>query len=277
MDLSQLLFDFFGKRIAEHGLYGPAEYLAYGAILLVLAFFVIFPLLGKRGIKFNAKFMLALLPYILLGSALRVLEDMAFLPRSWNPLEVAYYFVTPGIYILIAVITIICLFASLAVSKKFNFSFHKAFAAIGLALAIPITLFELLNFQAWLGFFSVIALLLAIVAALIFIFKKLNWEILQNNLNRLAMASQTLDGSATVVATQFFSCGEQHPLSGFFLNLFPASFILVKIALVLVILHYVDKEIKNPNLRGFIKIIVAVLGFATGLRDLLTLGVGTCL
>ncbi|MDP2973570.1 MAG: DUF63 family protein, partial [Candidatus Diapherotrites archaeon] len=68
-----------------------------------------------------------------------------------------------------------------------------------------------------------------------------------------------------------------HPASGFLLDLFPISFIIVKIALVLAIVYYIDKEIKSENLRGFIKIVIAILGFATGLRDLLTLGVGTCL
>ena len=52
---------------------------------------------------------------------------------------------------------------------------------------------------------------------------------------------------------------------------------MVKVALVLVIIYYVDMEIENKNLANFIKIVVAVLGFATGLRDVFTLGVGTCL
>jgi len=231
----------------------------------------------KRGIKFNSKFLLALLPYILLGSALRVLEDMDILPRSWNPLEMAYYFVTPGIYMLIAVATIAGLFLALFLSKKFKKDFHKVFAGIGLAFALPLTAFEMAHFQAWFGFFAVLAITVAVTGILFFAFKKLRWKILENRLNLLALASQTLDGSATFVATQFFVCGEQHPLSGFFLELFPLSFIGVKVALVLVIIHYVDKEIENENLRGFIKIIVAILGFATGLRDILTLGVGTCL
>ena len=277
MDAGQLLYDFFARRIAERGIYGPVEYLVYGAVMLLLAFFVIFPALDRRGIKFNARFLLALLPYILLGAALRVLEDMHILPRSWNPMEAAYYLVTPGIYLLIAAVTIACLFIALFISKKFNFSFHKVFAGIGLILALPIVVFELISFQAWLGFFAAITMVIAIVGALIFAFRKLNWVLLKDGLNQLALASQVLDGSATFVATQFFSCGEQHPLSGFLLGAFPLSFILVKVLLVLVILYYLDREIKRENLRGFAKIVVTVLGFATGLRDLLTLGVGTCL
>jgi uncharacterized membrane protein len=307
MDLSQAFYDFFARRIAERGLYGPMEYIVYGAIMLGLAFFVIFPILDRRGIKFNAKFMLALLPYILLGSALRVLEDMALLPRSWNPLEPAYYFVTPGIYLLVAAVALAALCVSRPVSKRLGISFHKTFATIGLALALPILLFEALSFQALAGFIAVFAMaflllpvawvflqlsapLISIIISAINHFLRLIapslrlnfdeklWKgLLKNRLNLLAVFSQVLDGSATFVATQFFWCGEQHPLSGYLLDLFPLSFVAVKAGLVLLILHYVDTNIKNENLRGFIKVVVAVLGFATGLRDVLTLGVGTCL
>ncbi len=300
MDIAQILYDFFGKRIAEHGTYGIVEYAVYGAIMLAFAFFVIYPALDKRNVKFNAKFLLALLPYILLGSALHVLEDMRLLPRSWNPLELGYYFVTPGIYLLVAVVTIFCLFISLFVSKKFNKDFHKIFAFIGLVFAAPVAVFELINSREVLGFFAVVAMVIAIVAISVFVFKKMHLTLLRNDLNKLALASQVLDGSATFVAVNFFKYGEQHPLSEFFLKtmpkilvaaLFPEggpladvffkvfsfSYVIIKLLLVLVILYYIDKEIKRENLRGFIKIVIAILGFATGLRDLLTLTVATYL
>ena len=142
---------------------------------------------------------------------------------------------------------------------------------------MPIVFFEILNFQAWVGVIEVLLLVVVTTVLLVLIFQKLGKKILEPGLNKLAIISQTLDGFATLVATQFFFCGEQHPLSGFLLDSFPLSFVFAKIALVLVILYYVDKEIKNENLRNFIKIVIIVLGFATGLRDLLTLGVGTCL
>jgi len=277
MDISSIFFDFFGRRIAEHGLYNAAEYLVYGAIVIGLMFFVIFPLLDRRGVKFNSGFMLALLPYILLGSALRVLEDLSILPRSWNPLELAYYFVTPGIWLLIAGFTLLGLFAALYLSKRLKKSFYTIFAIIGLIPAIPILAIELMNFPAWYGVAAVLALVLITTAALAFAFKKLNWKMLKSRMNLLVVSSQALDGFATYIATQFFRCGEQHPLSGAILDFFPLGFVLAKVGLALVIIRYVDAEIENPNLRNFIKIVVAILGFATGLRDILTLGVGTCL
>jgi uncharacterized membrane protein len=62
MDIGPVFYGFFGQRIADHGLYNAAEYIAYGAVMLFLLFFVIFPLLDRRGVKFNGKFALALLP-----------------------------------------------------------------------------------------------------------------------------------------------------------------------------------------------------------------------
>ena len=278
MNLGEALFDFFGRRIAERGQYGPVEYIVYGAIMLSLLFFLLYPLLDRKGLKFNFRFALALLPYILLGSTIRVLEDMHLLPRSPSPFELGYWVITPGIYVSVAVVTIACLFAAMWLAKKKGWEFEKVFGAIGVGLAAPIALFELTVFKAWPGFIAVFALVAVLAGALIFVFNRFTkLELLKGRLNQLVLVSQLLDGSATFVAIQFFSCGEQHPLSDFFLKLFPFSFVAVKVALVLVILHYVDKEIENKNMRRFIKIVVATLGLATGLRDVFTLGVGTCL
>jgi len=73
------------------------------------------------------------------------------------------------------------------------------------------------------------------------------------------------------------SCGEQHPLTNAILQITPALFYVVKIAVVLLILYYVDKELKNQNLKDFIKLLIIILGFAPGMRDALTVAVGTCL
>ena len=278
MGILETLFEFFGKRIAEHGQYGPVEYFVYAIIMFGLSFFVIYPALTKRGVKFDYKFMISLLPYILLGAGIRVLEDLHLLPRSFSPLEAGYWVITPGIYVSIAVVTIACFFIARMLSQNMQWNFNKTFAGLGIVLAAPVIIFEIMNFLAWGGVIMVLALVAVILGTVVLLFNKFTkYEIMKSNLNILVLASQLLDGNATFVSTQFFRCGEQHPLSEFFLNIFPFSFVLVKIALVLLILHYVDKEIENENLRGFVKIVVIILGFATGLRDILTLGVGTCL
>ncbi len=275
--LEELWFEYFCKPAIEHGGYNLVNTLVYGAILLAIAFFVVFPLLDKKGIKVDFKFAVALLPYSLLGSSFRVLEDLRLLERSCNPLEAGFYTYTPGIYIAIFALVIAAIAVSRIASKKFEKNFYKVFGGIGLLLALPIIGFEILQFQAWLGFLGVIAMTAGISWIVVKATERFRKGFFSNKLNMLALGGQVLDGSATFVATQFFRCGEQHVLSDIVLQLFPFGFVLVKIGLILAILHYVDREIQNENLRNFIKLFLIILGFATGLRDLMTLGVGTCL
>ncbi|HLD59006.1 MAG TPA: DUF63 family protein [archaeon] len=289
MDISQVFYDLFGKRISDltNGLpsqYSPIEYIVYGVVFFAAAFFVVYPFLNKRGIKFNAKFALAALPFILLASVVRVLGDMRVIHGSPFPWEWSYYFVTPGLYVLFTAIPLFFIWLSYKISQKTKISFYKLLAGFGLILSVPVAVFEIINFKAAAiaGFFGVIALVLVVGFATIFIVdavsKKLRKKIFfSNGIFKLALFGQLVDACSTFVATGFFRCGEQHPVSGIFLNAFPFSFVLVKIALVLVILYFAEKEIEDDNLKNFIAFLLIWLGFGPGLRDLFTLGVGTCL
>jgi uncharacterized membrane protein len=101
---------------------------------------------------------------------------------------------------------------------------------------------------------------------------------LESRLNQLVFFGQMLDASATFTAIQFYHCSEQHVLSSGIINSFsPFAFVIVKFVLILLVLYFADQEIKNEKLRDFIKIVIAIIGFAPGIRDALTLAVGTCL
>ena len=250
----------------------------YGIILLVVAFFIVFPFLDKRKVKFDFKFMLSLLPYIVFGSTARVIEDLGIFQRSMNPLEFGYYTYTPGIYIAVGLLAIASLFVSRFLSAKMKIDFYKLFAGIGILFALPVVGFNLLYFKVWAGFFGILALAAVLTYFIIFVYQKLGKKLFEDNMNKVALFGQALDGGATYVALNFFSCGEQHVVSRAIIeNLGPAAFPLIKIALVVLILGYLEKEIKDKNLKGFIKIFITIIGLAPGIRDLFTVAVGTCL
>ena len=278
--MAEFLYEYFCRPVVEHAGYNIVNTLVYGAILLAVAFFVVYPLLHRRGIRFNFGFMLALLPYVLFGATFRVLEDLALLPRSCNPLELGFFTYTPGIYIATFALVIISLIVAKLVAKKSGKDFNTIFGAIGVVLVLPLIGFHFLQFRAWEGFLAVVAGTATITAAVYYLVPRLHKNLkgfFKDGLNTLAVGAQALDGTATFVATQFYRCSEQHLLSDAIIGVQPLLFIFVKIALILAILYYVDAEIKNENLRGFIKVFLVILGFATGLRDVFTLGVGTCL
>ena len=107
--IGQFVQDVFVNRLQTGGMYNFLETIIYALILISIAFFVVYPFFDKRKIKFDIKFALAVLPYVIMGSALRVFEDLHLVPRSVNPLEIWFYAITPGIYLAIGIFTICAL------------------------------------------------------------------------------------------------------------------------------------------------------------------------
>jgi len=267
---------YFLSPILDYSGYNIVNTLVYGIILLIVAFYLVYPFFNKKGIKFDFRFAIAALAFVLFGSTIRILEDLKIFPRAADPLNPAFYTITPGIYIAVGTFTILALIFSLWLSKKINKDAIKIFGIIGIAAAIPFVAFDFLNFKEPFYFALILVAWIAVMALSYFIAKKLKPELVNDNLNLLAVGGQALDGTATFVATQLLTCGEQHPLSNAILGVAPILFVLIKVAIAFAIIYYVDKEIKDPNLRGFIKIFIMILGFAPGIRDSFTVGVGTC-
>jgi len=263
---------YFCAPIVQSQGYNLVNTLVFALIALVIAFFVIYPFFTKRGVKFDFKFGLSLLGYILLGSSARLIEDLRLVERSCDPSQAGFWLVTPGIYIAVGVFAIIALAVSLFVGKKFKKDSIKIFGILGAIAALPFLAFVFMNYLQFAGFGMVVLFFAVFFAIVYFVLRLLKVKILEQNLNKLVFAGQLLDGCATFTAIGFFGYWEQHPLSAGILGISPILFPIVKIIIVLAILYYVDKELKDENLRGFVKILVMIFGFAPGFRDLLTIG-----
>lgn len=274
--IEEFVFNNYCRPILEYSGYNFINTLTYGAILLFVAFFVFYPVLNKKGVKFNFHFALATLAFVLFGSTYRILEDLKLLERSCNIFDPSFYTISPGVYILIGVLTFIAVLASHWVSKKTGKEHAKVFGAIGVLLALPFVSFAFLNFVSVQPFLLIFGLAFILIGVSYFSAKKIKPELVSDKLNILAVSAHALDGTATFIATQFLNCGEQHPVSNAILGFFPFGFVIVKIVVAFLILYYIDKEVKDPNMRGFLKIVIMILGFAPGIRDAFTVGVGTC-
>ncbi|MEM0360655.1 MAG: DUF63 family protein [Candidatus Diapherotrites archaeon] len=278
MDLNWFFYEYFAKPVYVPGTqgYNLVNTAVYGAILLVLSFFVIFPFLNKREVKFNARFCIALIPYILIGTSLRAITSSGLLPgvrETLNPLEFGFWTFTPGVWFLTFFIAIFGLFFARWLERKKAFSFESAFLKIGLCFSFPLLLFQFLHFSNWLGFFAVIIAVIVVSLAIAFVLKKIKFfKKIASTQNLLAVSGQVIDGTATGFAIFFYGFKEQHPLSEAVINISPVLFLLLKIFLVLAIVYYTDTEIKNENLKGFIKTFLIIMGFATGIASILKIG-----
>jgi len=268
-----LLYEYFLKPIETYSGYNPINTITYAAILIFVAFKLIFPWLRKNW-KIDYKFALSLLGYIIFGCSFRVLEDMQLLPRSSNPLSIYFYTVSPGIWIFVGLLTIFCLFLSKKIAKATKHSAENIFMLIGFFLALPFLLFDIINFKELLGLLLVFIFISIIVLVIFSINKK---EALCKNsmLNFLTIFSHVFDSSVTFVAVSFFNCWEQHFLPRIILQINPLLFPLIKVFLVILLVRLAD-DLKEKELASFVKIVVFILGFSTGFRDLLTLSLGIC-
>ncbi|HKZ45638.1 MAG TPA: DUF63 family protein [archaeon] len=235
------------------------------ALILVIAAYLIFKMLKKLKVKIDRRLVLAVSPYVLFGGSLRVVEDLGYMS---SPI-----FVTPGIYFLIAFIFISVFLISLLIEKKRGIPYFKITFITGLLL-FSFTLANISPTNLY-GLFLVLVFL-SPWAVVFFFFKRWNLA------NRITSLVQMFDATATFVALNFFGQNgivdvgfyEQHVVPTFIINIFgPASFIIVKIIAVVLALFIIDRFSEDKEFGNYLKLIIGILGLATGTRDLLAIGV----
>jgi uncharacterized membrane protein len=238
------------------------------ALIAVGILYVIYKGMEKANIKANFKFFIGLFPFIVLGSSIRAFVDHSL--YAYN-----FWTVSPGIYLLIAGIFATCFAIGLIIQKFRNIEFWKTMFGAGLLLNITNFAsvatklkFENLPYGALIVFLAVITTL-----ALYLAFKKLNWSWATKKISFLPFIAHMLDASATFVAVDFLGAVEEHPLPVAATSFFGTAAVMYLLKLIVLIpaVWLINKEIQNKNFRNYLFIAIATLGFAEGMRDLLTM------
>lgn len=259
MDIQDILDYFLSPKRSG---YDVPKTLTYAFIFLI-AVYLIFKLLKKTKIKVDRRLAIAVLPFVLLGSTIRVLEDLGMIS--------SYIFVTPGIYFLVFFIFLSILSISIFIERKKGIPYFKIPFVTGFILfSFAFSFLRPSNFYGLL-----LALVFFVPWPLIFYFIK-KWSLT----NRIVASVQLFDSTVTFVALNFFGQGvledfgfyEQHVVPTFIINLFgPFSFIIVKLIAVVAVLLFIDKISDDKEFNNYLKLIIGILGLATGFRDLLAI------
>lgn len=224
------------------------------ALLFIAAVYLVFLLLKKIKIPVDRMLTLSVMPYVVFGSIVRVLEDMGI----FN----SYLLFTPVIWGEMLVFILFMLAISILIQKRFNVPYYKPMFLIGvmlLAISIPF-----LNFKNLYGMFLTSAFFIPF--ALVFYFIKWKPE------NKLVALAHIFDGIASFTAVRFFNYFEQYPTSRFLMtSISPLSFPVVKIIAIVSILILIDKISDDKEFNKYIKLIIGILGLAPGIRDFLRL------
>ncbi|MCC7553016.1 MAG: DUF63 family protein [Methanobacteriaceae archaeon] len=256
-----MLFNDFLKEYFFSG-YTIFNTLIYG-IILIIFLELIYRLFKK--ININPKNLIySLIPLILFGSTIRALVDN-------NILQYNYFLITPGIYFIVGFIGIIILLIGYILKNTIDY--RKSIFLLGSLISIfPLLLINEINLEAIL-----LILLIWLVISSLFLILGKYFKIFKSKINLSIISAHILDATTTFVGVDFYNYTEQHVLPSGIYNIFQTAITMYPLKLIVIIscIYLVDKYIEDETLNGLLKLVMFVLGLAPGLRNLLTIAIGT--
>lgn len=276
--MENFIYEYFVRPIWDHSGYNTVNTLTYAAIAIAAVYAIYRILLGRIGI--DRRFIAGVMCFVLFGSTVRVVTDSidtgVFAPATpihqWvldsHIYDYGYLTTTPGIYL----VTAFLLFVSMGVLHALKRMELLGYA--GLALWLPHFLL-LVPFMSYAAYAIPVLLMAAIPAYLAYA-----W--LKDPVLSAIVAGHSLDGAATFFVIDIFSgisgisYGEQHVFSagigGFFGTFF--AFYLLKVAISFAAAYLLSKEKMDAQERNYMALVLMIIGFAPGIRDMLRMIVG---
>ncbi len=279
--LWQYIYKYFINGIVNDASYNPVDTVTY-AILLGISLFCVYRLLVKLKIEIDTRFIIAVTPYILAGSSLRVLEDSRFfLP------PVQYLFVTPVIYFVVFAVTISFLLLALALERSGKIKdYHGFFCAAGIAwtlanIAILLYIGEVKHID-----YAIAILTLGILSTgtVYFVSRMFNFALLTDRLNISILFAHLLDASSTYVGMDWLGYYEKHVVPTFFIDMagnftdHPALVMYpLKLLVFVPVFYLLDSQLddeKDKKLLPLMKLVILVLGLSPAVRNTLRILMG---
>ncbi len=290
--IERFIQDYFISPIVEHTGYNVVNTLVY-AVIAIAAAFLIYRKFKKY---FTKELIIYTIPFILLGSTVRVITDATEAGVDWTSHQFYWLFgpvlnsgiynygfltATPGIYVVIGLITIFSLYLSIKLKKP------KIYPAIGILLWLPHFIIVLSMIQDLTYLITILTLSGIVILGAHLIMKRYR---LNHILPRIAVAAHTIDGVSSFVAIEIFNrfsplcTGQgicyfgQHVVERFFSEIMVYGtiiYLFIKVLFAIFASLIIEKEADNENERYFLYLLIIIFGLAPGVRNLLrvTLGV----
>jgi uncharacterized membrane protein len=262
--------------------YNVVDTLTY-AIILVIGIYLLYRWMSQStwlsdiGFKIDASFILATLPYVVLGGVLRVVQDTGMITGDFQ-----FLLVTPLIYFVLFFFTIAMLFLSRFLTLQgLTKSFLTFYVLAGIMAVFVVSLVLLawgINHTHIDLFVLFIIPLMALTATVIvwaFMRYVLSWKYIADPLYITLLFGQLLDASATSYGIDLHPSVqyvEQHVVGVALINLTGTAFVMFPLKLVVLfpaiyIMQLYRKE-ANPAFWHLVLLAMIVVGFAPGIRDM---------
>ncbi|HWQ48707.1 MAG TPA: DUF63 family protein [Methanosarcina sp.] len=278
-NISQFINTYYLEPIRGDEGYNPVNTLTW-AIILGICIFGVFKLLEKLEVKITPRFIASVLPFVLAGSSLRVIEDS---PSDIFHPPFSYLLITPNIYFLVFAITVGFLWISIRMQKAgFVKDFHLTFAGFGLA-------WFFVNLAVLLHFDNIVVpyVPLFVIGAgtgLTFIFylvaRHFKSSIFTDPLNLSILMVHLMDASSTYIGVDQLGYFEKHVVPTYLINLTGTALVMYPLKLIIFVgvLYVLDTQFEDDerslNLKTLIKMVILILGLSPATRNTIRMMLG---
>jgi uncharacterized membrane protein len=273
--ISDFIYKYYIDPIRLGEPYNVVDTLTY-ALVLVLSVYLVYRWLKRSGITLDGDFILATIPYVVLGGLLRVVEDTGMISS-----DLRFLLITPLIFFVVFFIAAGALVLSRFLEKKGVIPRFLAFyGGIGVGVSAAATLV-----LTWYGLTQatidlvVLGSILLIAAAtslavMLLLEKIFRWEFAADPLYRVLIIGQMLDASATGYGIDLgpVPYQEVHVVGSALIRWTGTAFSLFPLKLAVVIpAIYVLEMYRREGNREFANLVLLAMitvGLAPGVRDM---------
>ncbi|MGA2122330.1 MAG: DUF63 family protein [Methanoregula sp.] len=280
--ISDFIYKYYIDPIRLGQPYNVVDTLTY-AIILVVGVYLLYRWLSQStwlsdiGFSIDTTFILATLPYVLLGGVLRVVEDTGMITG-----DLKYLLITPLIYFVLFFYTIGILFLSRyltvqGLTKNFLTFYFWAGVMSVFVSALVLVAWSTTHHGVDLYVLTVISLMAVTATAIVWAFMRYvcRWEYIRDPLYITLLFGQLLDASATSFGIDLHPAiqyTEEHVVGSGLINLTHTAFVMFPLKLVVLfpaiyVMQLYRKE-ANPAFWHLVLLAMIVVGFAPGVRDM---------
>lgn len=259
--------------------YNPVNTLTW-AIVLGICIFGVFKLLEKLEVKITPRFIASIIPFVLAGSSLRVLEDS---PADIIHPPFSYLLITPNIYFLVFAITIGCLWLSIKLKKaglvKDSYLIFAGFGLIWFFANMVILLHVQKVVAGYVPLF-VIAAGTGITYAFYLVARHFKSSIFTDPLNLSILLAHLMDASSTYIGVDKLGYYEKHVVPTYLIELTGTALVMYPLKLIIFIgvLYLIDTQFdddrQSSNMKMLIKLVILILGLSPATRNTIRMMLG---
>ncbi len=243
------------------------------ALLFALVLLALLKILKKLEIEIDKKFIAAVVPYILVGATMRVIEDAELILAP-----LSYLLITPLIYFLVFVCCVFVLVISIKTSKT---SYNLIFGAVGLIwffanLAILLWTEELISPGVILAVSGITAV---IVGVIYLIAAKFGVHFLTDKLNLSVLAAHLLDATSTYIGIDILGdYTGKHVIENLIVKYTGSAvgMYLLKLGILIPVLYlmYTQFHEEEKELKNIVLLALITIGLAPAVRNTLRMAFG---